>query len=72
MAHSTPEVATKGMSRGGFVAKLALLAAAFGTGLLDLSPVFQRNPKPNGTPPEPSPAGRPSITPPTGSVKRRG
>lgn len=68
----TNEKATKGMSRGGFVGKLALLAAAFGIGALDLGPVVDRIEGPSGPAPQPRPSGRLSITPPTGSVKRRG
>jgi hypothetical protein len=72
MAASNPDNGTKGMSRGGFVGKLALLAAALGLGFLDLGPVFQQTDEPVGPSPNPRPSGRPSITPPTGSVKRRG
>lgn len=76
MVERNPENAMKGMSRGGFMGNLLLLAGALGLGLLDLSPVLGRAAGPAEPPIPPSspsrPDGRPRIMPPTGSVKRRG
>jgi hypothetical protein len=60
------------MSRGGFLGDLFLLAAALGLGFLDLGPLLKRSADGPGPAVPPRPQGRPSITPPLGSVKRRG
>lgn len=72
MSEQPSENATRAMSRGGFLANLGLLAAALGTGLAELPPLFRPGsnvPRPSA---DPGPAGRPCIHPPLGSVKRRG
>lgn len=58
MNESTSEKSPAALSRGGFLGRLMVLAAALGLGFLDLGPLFR--------------PGRPSIKPPLGSVKRRG
>ncbi|MDR3673131.1 MAG: hypothetical protein P4L36_19960 [Holophaga sp.] len=69
MTERTSEASTTGVSRGGFLGSLVLLAGALGLGFLDLGPILKRSA--GGSAPPPRPAGRPSITPPHGSVKRR-
>jgi hypothetical protein len=60
------------MSRTGFMGNLALLAAAIGLGWMVLPPMFRPRLGAASPSADPRSAGRPSITPPNGSVKRRG
>jgi hypothetical protein len=72
MSEITPENAKEGMSRKGFMEKLALLAAGLGFGLVELPPIIQPGANATRSAAPQRPAGRPAITPPIGSVKRRG
>jgi len=61
MSERTTGEASDSTGRGGFVKVLAALAATFSFAWLNLPALFP-----------PGPAGRPSIKPPSRSVKRRG